>query len=128
MRVPPRPPNRISSIDGVAHQPRSSWEVERLVEEAGIRLNARGCRGRTALMLATWRDHEAVVERLLALGADVGLRDSFGQTAVHWACMGNRTSNLALLLDSEAPINARSTSGKARMSAWSCCWRAGGTP
>jgi hypothetical protein len=98
-------------------------EINRLVEEDGQRLNALiqgdsiivggdSAEGCTPLMLATWQGHDLVVGRLLALGADVGLRDCVEWCAVHWACYRNRASALALLLDDAgALLNARGNNG-----------------
>jgi ankyrin repeat protein len=51
------------------------------------------------LMLASWKGHVQVVKRLLALGAEAGRLSSYGESALHWACLGNRPSCLTLLLD-----------------------------
>ena len=69
--------------------------IDGLVEEDDKRLNARnlvelGIRGRdfrecTPLMLAAYRGQDAVVARLLALGAEVGLQSVLGSLATHWA-------------------------------------------
>jgi hypothetical protein len=80
--------------------------VNRLVEEDGGRLNARGFFDKTPLMEAAQRGHDAVVARLLELEADVGSVDNDGRTAAHWACVHNHASTLALLLDDGASINA----------------------
>jgi uncharacterized protein len=86
--------------------------VEQLVEEDGRRLNAQDWNRGTPLMKASVRGHDAVVMRLLALGADVGLRDVEGRAASHWACYGNRASTLTLLLDAGALLNARDYFGR----------------
>jgi ankyrin repeat protein len=95
-------------------------EVNRLVEEDGQRLNAQAqgydgeravLNGTTSLMWAACEGHSTVVERLLALGADVGLRNEMGHTAAHWACSTKHASSLALLLDAGALLNARNNNG-----------------
>lgn len=55
---------------------------------------------------AAYNGNDAVVARLLALGADVTQRDAHLRTAAHWACMGNSASALTLLLDHGASLNA----------------------
>ena len=96
--------------------------IDRLVAEDGRRLNAqiqgdfawlggRRVAGCTPLMLAAWWGHDAAVARLLALGADVGLKDAKGETAAHLACIGGDYSSvLALLLDAGASFEARTRS------------------
>jgi len=97
--------------------------VDRLVAEDGRRLNARiqeymvldgdwvvqGC---SPLMLAAYKGRGAVLRRLLALGADAGLRDADDDTAAHWACRSEQAQHLALLLDaSPACLNACNVGG-----------------
>ena len=90
--------------------------VERLVAQDRRRLNAQ-IQGEaivggydvhrcTTLMLAAGRGHDAVVTRLLALGADVGLESRFGYHALDYAARANHASALALLIDASAPINS----------------------
>jgi ankyrin repeat protein len=61
------------------------------------RLNQQDRHGRTALMLAAAHGHKAVVEVLLAAGADVSLCDAYGHTAVMLAALGGH-DDLALQL------------------------------
>lgn len=93
-------------------------ELDRLIAEDAGRLNARTQvyidtgeedvdSGSIPLMLAARRGHDAVVARLLALGADIGLRDEFGVTATRTTCYGRHASTLALLLDAGASVNER---------------------
>ena len=94
--------------------------------------------GETPLICAAFTGRDAVVARLLALGADVGLRDRYGSSAAHRACYGKHASTLALLLDAGAPFNARDNDGRTplmqgrrlrvRLAAWRCWWTAAGMP
>jgi len=86
-------------------------EVNRLLEEDPGLLNARvSDDGLTPLMGAAWEGHNAMVARLLQLGADVNARDESGRTAAHNACW--KASTLALLLDAGASIDARMETGE----------------
>jgi len=87
-------------------------KVNRLLKEDPGLLNAQGIRGITPLLHAACQGHDAVVTRLLHLGADVNARDAWGETAAHTACCGNKASTLALLLDAGASINARAERGE----------------
>ena len=50
--------------------------------ESNININEQDDKGRTALMLAVERGHSAVVAELVQAGADIGLKDRKGMTAV----------------------------------------------
>lgn len=96
--------------------------VDRLVAEDGERVNAQleeyllnagmpdleeyGTHGCTSIMFAAFKGHDAVVARLLALGADwrVPLSQTCYQSP-HWACIGDHPSVLALLLDAGASVS-----------------------
>ncbi len=82
-------------------------ELDQLLEEDGRRLNAQDDHGQTPLIHAAYEGRDAVVTRLLALGADVGLRDRYGASAAHAACRGKHASTLALLFDAGVPFNAQ---------------------
>ncbi len=95
--------------------------MDQLVAEDARRLNAqvRGLMGDasclngvTPLMVAAGLAHDAVVTRLLALGADMGLQANDGYAAVHVACGGNHPSTLALLLDAGASLRTRDNDGR----------------
>jgi hypothetical protein len=78
--------------------------------------------GAAPLIVASYTGREAVVERLLALGADVGMGTEHGAAAAHVACIDDHSSILARLLDAGAPINASSTYGwTVLMEATLCC-------
>lgn len=59
-------------------------------------------KGCTPLMLAAYGGHIPDVDWLLAVGADVALRDCEGWTALHWAVAGERASAVSLLIDGGA--------------------------
>lgn len=93
------------------------------MQEDGRRLNAQiqgggvtvdkwyDVKGCTPLVLAAYKRHDTVVARLLALGADVGLRNALGDQAAHWACRGASARTLRLLLDAGAAFNERNKAG-----------------
>ena len=112
-------------IEGI-HQ--AAWDgdvvaIDWLVVEDGRRLNAqiqgdvrvgyrRHLTGCSPLMPAARRGHNAAVARLLALGADVELKDAMGYTAADIACGGRDLSSvLALLLDAGALVEPRHNYG-----------------
>ena len=84
--------------------------IDRLVAQDGERLNARNQVDIHDDALA-YRGQDAVVARVLALGADVGLKSDFGWLATHWACYGKQASSLALLLGAGASLDVRSNHG-----------------
>jgi ankyrin repeat protein len=93
---------------------RAAWDgdvaaIDQLVAEDGERLNAQiedeeetvngeAVTGCSPLMLAARFGQEAAVARLLALGADVGVEDSNGDTAAHLACYDGHSSVRVVVL------------------------------
>lgn len=105
--------------------------IDRLLQEDAGLLNAQ-FRGRpsvlltghdaaecTPLMLAAYRGHDAVVARLLAVGANTNLQSHYGCHATNWACKDNHASTLTLLLDAGTPIKSE------RRGSWSAFKEAG---
>ena len=96
---------------------RAAWEgdleeVVRLIEADGELLNAHGPEDpegavtlATPLMLAAGQGRDAVVERLLALGADAEPVDNSRRIALYWACEDDRAGSVQLLLDAGAALN-----------------------
>ena len=81
--------------------------LNRLLGQDPDRLNPQDARGHTPLMFAARQGRDAVVARLLALGAATELQDDKGRTATHWACICNCTTSVALLLNAGVSIMAR---------------------
>ena len=71
--------------------------------------------GSTALHCATWKGHEAVVQWLLSVGADIGAHnenDHWGTTALHAAAHANQARIAQLLIDAGADVNAKDREGR----------------
>ena len=64
---------------------RDAVDVVTLLLDAGAAIDATDNRGRTALMIAAERGHAAVVQALLARGADRTVRDRTGLRALDLA-------------------------------------------
>src|SRR5262249_9322185 len=67
---------------------RDALDVVALLLDAGAPIDAVDNRGRTALMIASERGHAAVVQALLARGADRSVKDKAGLRALDLAATG----------------------------------------
>ena len=85
--------------------------VDVLLSQPGIDPNVRGLNGRPALSAYVWRDNQARVERLVALGADVKAVDNDQDTALHGAAQTGNVDVIRLLLDKGADVNAKNVVG-----------------
>ena len=72
-------------------------------EGKGADINLQTSYGYSALILASFNGHEAVVRLLLERGADVTLRTSSGCTALYWARSCKHAAVVALLEARGAP-------------------------
>ena len=81
--------------------------VERLVR-AGANINDnQGGEGWTTLAFASVEGHVDVVDCLSSLGADIEMRDVFGNTALMWASWKGRIDVVDRLLAAGANLNTR---------------------
>ena len=84
-----------------------STEAVKLLLDAGANINAPDVRGMTPLMLAIATDHgnQAVIDLLLARGADPNIKSRAGETALDWARKFARRPTL----DALARVHAQAT-------------------
>lgn len=61
--------------------------LELLLDNYPFDINAVDTNGNTALHLAAYRNHDAVVSVLLSKGADINAQDNNGMTPLHWVCV-----------------------------------------
>lgn len=90
----------------------------KLLLEAGADANALegGEENRTALMCASERGVQTVVESLLGAGADPNARSNSGFSALMYASIGGHEAILKLLLDARADVNAQRNAGGTALS------------
>ena len=85
--------------------------VDALLNYPQLDPNSKGLNGRPALMAYVWRDDQARVEKLLALGADVTAQDNDGDTALHGAAQTGNVEIIRMLLDKGADPNVKNKVG-----------------
>jgi len=64
-----------------------------------------------AFLFACGNGHNAVIELLLAHGADLAAHRGGGQTALHWAAIGGHPETVELLLRHRPPLEVRNAYG-----------------
>ena len=85
--------------------------VQRAVLEEAGRVHARDFHGRTALHLAAFEGHAAVVKELCRAGAPVGAGAKDQTGALHFAAMKGHCEAARALLNAGAPLNAKTRKG-----------------
>ena len=87
-------------------------------------LRKHGEHGRTALILAANRGHEAVVRLLLVKGADINAKDGIGLTVLMGAAIEGHEAIVRLLLEKGSDINAKDEDGNTALITAAGCGRA----
>ena len=89
--------------------------MQELLDHDAALISARDTDGSTPLHCATWKGHQAVVELLLSLGADVNSRnnnDHWGTTPLHAAAHANQRAIAELLIAHGADVHAINLNGR----------------
>ena len=81
-------------------------EVRTLLDRGAIHANETIRKGKTALHWAGIYGHAAVIETLLACGADIHARCKGGRTALHWASANGHAAAIEALLAGGADVRA----------------------
>lgn len=77
--------------------------VKKYLLEKGI--ETRGEERRTALINAAFYDNAPLLKWLLKNGADINAQDTFGFTALHFACQEGCLQSVVILLEKNANVN-----------------------
>ena len=85
---------------------------ERVLLDHGARINASSKAGRTAVFLAAMHDQSAdEVRYLVARGADVTMKDAFGNTVLAAATVGTDIETIRLAVNAGIDVNAAAITG-----------------
>ena len=99
----PCPPEvRLHGTENLLHRATaegSELVVSQLLECGDRNLSARNNNGQSAVHLAAFFGHDSVLKCLLNHGANANILDSSGYTPLHFACQGNKTETLKILLE-----------------------------
>jgi len=91
-------------------QPDSIPEIKRLVA-LGADIRAQGTDNTVAMAAAYWNDPQLLKDALNG-GADPNAKDSFGNTALHFATFAPSEEPMKLLLTAGAEVNVQSRRGE----------------
>lgn len=83
-----------------------------LLLEVKADINATDAKGRTVLMWAIIRQHEALVTLLLEAGADTNSQDVDGCTALMWAILGEHEPLSKALLNANVDVKVQDANGR----------------
>ena len=87
--------------------------IKILVNQTRIKLNLLDSKQKTALMLAVENQSYNIVEELIKKEADVDLKDSAGNTALHLSCKISSTGiSKILIMQGKANVNAKNIDGQ----------------
>jgi ankyrin repeat protein len=108
--TPAVPPDPTAVRLGDAIRLQDAQTIDRLLREHPGALKAHGRGGTTPLMYAALYGDAALLDRMLAAGADPNIRNDAGATALMWAL--DDIHKVRTLLDRGAEVNVRSTLGR----------------
>lgn len=89
----------------------SNIELARLLLEAGARMDAKGPRGASALMMASRRADSAMVAELISRGASLDAIDESGLTALMHAAKAGNPDCAGLLMEAGCDAEVRDSAG-----------------
>lgn len=94
--------------EGISHLERAivvkNDRVARLLIEKGAGINRVGGTGKTPLILSLEARLYSLTDFIIKLGADIDLKDKWGNKAVFYALEGNQTETAKLLVGSDANV------------------------
>ena len=108
--APPQPQIRPDAL----HQAAQAGDIGMLdaAIAAGVNVDARDSRGRTALMHAVDQGYPLLVQQLVAARADVNVRAPDGATALFMAAAHGHTEIIELLMKAGAAVSVRGPEGE----------------
>jgi len=86
-------------------------QIKKLLEEEGVKIDAKDKKGKTAIHFATQEGNIDAAKELVEKGANVNAEDTEGRRPLHWAAARGNIQGVRFLVENGANVNAKTKKG-----------------